>query len=281
VEWARIVDWLDIDEGKLKAAILESRVADFIAGSRRWYDFTSAELADFILSRYSFEIDDVVDVYVKIVRETAYSANDPRSGFDSRENLKELMRFRFLTRLFTNTENGSATINAVYHRLSSVPRIRDNDQFWLQYAMARMEVGDLGNAETYINTSLGIARRKGLEYSVKQIVDQRCRLLLRKNTVRAAGYSTADVDLAISDLVSAINAQEGIITHSLRASADILKFIEEKADDLSIKTREDLRQCLSLMKSKMPDGNLPKSQKGETAKIRGDISRALIVLANY
>ncbi|MBL6431706.1 MAG: hypothetical protein HPM95_13330 [Alphaproteobacteria bacterium] len=184
VEWSKIVSWLNIDEGKLKSKIFKSRVAEFIEGSRRWYDFTSAELADFILTRYKFNVDDIVEVYVKIVRETAYSANDPRSGFDSRENLKELMRFRFLTRLFSSPDDGNATINAVYHRLSKVPRIRDNDQFWLQYAMARMEISDLETAETYINTSLGIARKKGLDYSVRQILDQRCRLLFRKNTVK-------------------------------------------------------------------------------------------------
>jgi hypothetical protein len=52
------------------------------------------------------------------VRETAYSSNDPRSGFDSRENLKELMRYRFLTRLFARMENGEKTINAVTTRFA-------------------------------------------------------------------------------------------------------------------------------------------------------------------
>lgn len=281
VEWPRIVEWLGIDEGKLKSAILSSRVVDFISGSRRWYDFTSAELADFILSRYNFEIDDIVDVYVKIVKETAYSANDPRSGFDARENLKELMRFRFLTRLFSSQEDGHPTINAVYHRLSSVPRIRDNDQFWLQYAMARMEIGDLASAETYINTSLGIARKKGLDYSLRQILDQRSRLLFRKNTQRRVGYAKADVTQAVADLTEALNDHDELITHPLRASADVLAFVEAKIDELHEETISELKQCLALMRSKIPDGKLPKSQKGETRKIRDDVFSALTVLSNY
>lgn len=281
VEWKRIVAWLNIDEDQLKKAILNSGVANFIEGSRRWYDFTSAELADFVLSRYDFDIDDLVSVYVKIVRETAYSSNDPRSGFDSRENLKELMRFRFLTRLFSNPSDGHATINAVYMRLSTVPKIRENDQFWLQYAMARMEIGDLDKAETFINTSLGIARKKGLDYSIRQIVDQRARLMFRKSAEQEHGYSKAEISQAIEDIVNALNDRDEIATHSLRASADILNLVEAKVDEFSQETIAELKHCLTLMQSKVPAGKLPKSQKGETQKIRGDINKGLVILNNY
>lgn len=280
VEWSRIVAWLDIDEQKLKKAITSSGVFDFMSGTRQWYNFSSAELADFILANYDFRVEEIVEVYVKIVRETAYSANDPRSGFDSKENLKELMRFRFLTRLFSNPENGSATISAVYHRLSSVPRIRENDQFWLQYAMARMEVGDTMNAETFINTSLGIARSKGLDYSVRQIIDQRCRLLFRKNIGKEKRYSSADISQAIFDLMAALNFSDGIITHPLRASGDIVEFLEDRIDDMPRQDVENLLDCVKLMKKKLPDGRLPKSQKGETRAIRDNISKAFIILSN-
>ncbi|MGC0222774.1 SIR2 family protein [Pseudooceanicola nitratireducens] len=281
VEWSRIVAWLDIDEPALRKAILSTSVFDFMRGTREWYNFTSAELADFILASYSFKVTEVVEVYVKIVRETAYSANDPRSGFDSRENLKELMRFRFLTRLFSGPEDGDAIINAVYHRLSNVPRIRENDQFWLQYAMARMEVGDLGNAETFINTSLGLARKKGLDYSARQIVDQRCRLLFRKNTNDKIPHSRSDISQAVSDLNAALNSDDSIVTHPLRASSDILDFVENKVDDLDRGEIEELIGCVKIMQSKLPEqGRLPKSQKGETRKIRQNIARAYAVLAS-
>lgn len=280
VEWSKIVSWLDIDEQRLKKAIMSSGVFDFMSGSRQWYNFTSAELADFILANYDFKVEEIVEVYVKIVRETAFSANDPRSGFDSKENLKELMRFRFLTRLFSNPESGSATISAVYHRLSSVPRIRENDQFWLQYAMARMEVGDTASAETFINTSLGLARSKGLEFSIRQIVDQRCRLLFRKHIRSGKSYSHSDISQATSDLMTALNYADGIITHPLRASGDILEFLEERIDDMPRHEIEALIDCVKLMRKKLPEGRLPKSQKGETRTIRENISKAYVILSN-
>lgn len=280
VDWSRLVTWLQIDEGHLKEKILSSKVLSFMQGAKNWYSFTSAELADFIFANYHFEVSEIVDVYVKIVRETAYSANDRRLGYDSRENLKELMRFRFLTRLFSNPENGEVTINAVYHRISTVPRIRKNDQFWLQYAMAKMEINDLEKAETFINTALGIAKGKGLDYSVNQIIDQRCRLLFRKNATPGIQHSRADIELSIKDLVMLLNNSEGLSTHPLRCSSDILDFIEEKIDNLSRDEIENLIKCVKLMQSKLPDGMLPKSQKGETKKIRDNLVRALSVLAS-
>ena len=103
VDWARIVDWLKIDEAQLKKDMRREAVFNFTANSRDWHKFTSSQLAHHIFTKFRFEEDLLVDVYTQIVRETAYASSDPRSGFDSRENLKELMKFRFLTKIFGDT----------------------------------------------------------------------------------------------------------------------------------------------------------------------------------
>ncbi len=277
VDWSRIVDWLNIDEIEFKKTVIKSPIGDFMTGSRRWFEFTSTELADHILNSYDFITEEIVDVYTTIVRQTAYSANDPRSGFDARENLKELMRFRFLTRLFSRQSEGAASINSVYHRLSNVPRIRTNDQFWLQYAMARMEVGDLENAETYLSTAIGLANKKGLEYSKRQILDQRARLLLRKCTKKLRESEVEEVIGLLTDLLLERNEP---VVHPLRSAEHMLAFLEAKADELKPNMVEDLKNLMKLMRSKIPEGRLDKSQKGETEFIRKTVRDSLLILSN-
>jgi len=277
VDWSRIVEWVNIDEGSFRRAVVESPVGDFMTGAKRWYEFTSTELADHILNSYEFMTDDIVDVYTTIVRQTAYSANDPRSGFDSRENLKELMRFRFLTRLFSKQADGALSINAVYHRLSNVPRIRMNDQFWLQYAMARMEVGDLGNAETYLKTAIGLASKKGMEYSKRQILDQQARLLFRKN---AKKIKETEISEAVGILNSLLLEKNEPVVHPLRSAEHILAFLEAKADELKQSSIEELKALLKLMRDKVTEGRLEKSQKGEADYIRKNIRDCGLILGN-
>ena len=280
VNWDRISDWLDIDSGSFKAAVLKSPINDFMTDRRNWHDFSSTQMADFIFGRFDFLLEDIVSVYTKIVRETAYSANDPRSGFDARENLKELMRFRFLTRLLARRQDSAEAISAVYHRLSNVPRIRDNDQFWLQYAMARMEVGDLDNAETYLNTAFGLANKKGLDYSKHQLSDQRARLFFKKNSKRNYRINVSEMHIAISDLVSLLNGPKEDIVHPLRSAEHILSFLEARADDLNRPLISEITDVIDLMRSMIPSGNLHKAQRGETAKLRRQIRDCKLILSN-
>lgn len=280
VEWPRIVEWLEIDNASLRKDVLSSPVGDFMSGNSRWYEFTSTELASYILNHYDFSIDEMVEVYSKIVRETAYSADDFRGGFDARENLKELMRFRFLTKLFSSSSTGATSINAVYQRLSNVQRIRDNDQFWLQWAMARMEVDDLDGAETYLNTAIGLATKKGSDYSQHQIKDQRVRLRFRKYGKPKAIINKKELLEACSDLEILMKSKTEPLVHPLRSSEHILEFLEEKADKIDQAMVGAIKDIIDIMKSKIPSGRLDKSQKGETEVIRKNVRSCGLILAN-
>jgi hypothetical protein len=153
----------------------------FFSG-RDWNMFTSSQLAEYILrTKYvAADKDTLVDVFSTIVLCTADSATDSYLGANFRENLKELVKFRFLTKLFGDGAAALRLINLVYGRLSTATYIRKNPQFWLQYAMSRMDVDDLENAERYLNTALGLAKERGRDYSPYQILDQRARLYFRK-----------------------------------------------------------------------------------------------------
>lgn len=281
VQWDQIVSWLRIDEDSFRAALKKEQIFDFLSGRREWYLFTSSQLADHIFRNYEFDRGTLVEVYTTIVRETAYSSSDVRSGQDSKENLKELMKFRFLSRLFGEGANSAGAIESVYSRLSKVPKIRSNDQFWLQYAMSCMEKGDLENAETYINTALGLASKKGAEYYDYQIVDQRVRLLLMKNARQGVKLSVDELQTAIADLSKSLSGNNPMLIYPMRSSTYILNLVDEKIDMLDAGTRSSLLQILNQMRDLLMEvTELPKSQRGETKILRENVRKARLVLQN-
>lgn len=289
VEWERISHWLNIDENRLRRSLEESNISGILADGRNWYELTSTQLADFILNEFDFEIDDIVYVYVKIVRETAYSSGDRVNGRDSIQNLKELMRYRFLTRLFGNHQDHKAIISAVYGRLQTVTIIRKSDQFWLQYAMARMETGELDEAEAYLETAMGIANDKdrsakanGWEgYRSFQIVDQKARLLLKKAADSTRKLNESEIIDAVAILKSSLEDKAALAVHPLRSAELIEDVLELRCDEMSSNSLDMLRNIVSLMSDRASESErLERSQVGETAAIRNHIRKSKIILNN-
>ena len=283
VSWESIVTWMDIDEAKLRHDINAHPISDLFQGGRNWSAFTSAQLADYILHKHFLKRDRqmLADTYSTIVLQTAESADDSRSGFDSRENLKELLKFRFLTRLFGADEDADRLIAHVYFKLSKASRVRHNPQFWLQYAMSRMETHDLGNAESHIEHALGLAKGIGEHYSPFQILDQRARLYIMKNSAPLENFNRRELTQAISDLSDLSKNRNYEIIYPFRAVPLIENFLEMHIDDLEPSIRDIIRAfLLHLKKSSSDYGNLPHSRKGETRVLAKSLSNCLLVLSN-
>jgi hypothetical protein len=281
VSWESLVSWLSLDEHELRQKLAESEVSDFFVSGRDWNLFTSSQLAEYILRTKYVEADrDVlVEVFSTVVLRTAESANDTRLGIDFRENLKELMKFRFLTRLFGDSDTSLRLINTVYKRLSAAPRIRNNPQFWLQYAMSRMEVDDLESAETYLNTALGLAKERGADYSPFQINDQRVRLRLRKNLRRDDWFSVNEVRGAIKDLGDLLASDHSEVTYLYRSVPLILSFLEMHIDNCDKSLRDEILRTLEDLKEiGARYDRLPRSQKGETKVLFRAMDDALRIL---
>jgi hypothetical protein len=225
--------------------------------------------------------DTLVDVYSAIVLGTADSASDSYLGANFRENLKELMKFRFLTRLFGEGASALHLINLVYRRLSQAPYIRKNPQFWLQYAMSRMEVDDLDNAETYLNTALGLAKERGQDYSPYQILDQRSRLYFRKNSKNSGRFNISEIRAAIKDLNDVLVDPHSEVVYLFRAIPFINDFVEAQIDNCD----QELRATILELIKKINDAgegylHLPRSQKGETSVLRKALNAVLLTLRN-
>ena len=99
----------------------------------------------------------------------------------------ELTRFANLERIPPISGKRIALQN-FYEELKSIPSIRDDPLFWLQYAMARLSLGELDLARRYFEQSYSIADRK--KFDTYQIDNHYCRLLLRE------AEETTDPDIA-------------------------------------------------------------------------------------
>jgi hypothetical protein len=283
VGWESLVSWLGIDEVRLRDSIRKSSIADLFSSGRNWNIFTSSQLAEYILhTKYVAEDrDTLVDVFCTIVLGTAESATDSFLGFNFRENLKELMKFRFLTKLFGDDSESIKLINLVYSRLSKAPFIRRNPQFWLQYAMSRMEVNDLDAAETYLNTALGLAKERGMDYSPYQVLDQRARLYFRKNSKIQGIFNASEIKSAIKDLSDILGDHNRDTVYVFRSIPLIRDFVEMQIDDIDKELRDSI-MALTLRVNAAGEGHasLPRSQKGETRVLRKAMTDLLLTLRN-
>lgn len=114
----------------------------------------------------------ITDVIVECVR-NAEHAKRVDSYFGN--VAKELMRFAILERVLPDKGKRAALQN-LYEELKNIPTIRENPQFWLQYAMARLSLGELDVARRYFKQSYSFAEKIS-GYDTFQIDNHFCRLL--------------------------------------------------------------------------------------------------------
>lgn len=114
----------------------------------------------------------ITDVIVECIR-NAEHARRADSYFGN--IAKELMRFATLERVLPDKGKRAALQN-LYEELKNIPTIRENPQFWLQYAMARLSLGELDVARRYFEQSYSFAEKIN-GYDTFQIDNHYCRLL--------------------------------------------------------------------------------------------------------
>lgn len=281
VSWESLVSWLDIDEHQLRIDIRSSDLENLFFNGREWNIFTSSQLAEHILRTKYVESDKdtLLEVYTTVVLGTADSASDEALGGIYWENLKELMKFRFLTRLFGDGDASVQLIGRVYKRLSQARLIRNNPQFWLQYAMSKMEVDDLQNAEAFLETALGLAASKGKDYSPYQILDQRSRLYFRKSSASEGKFSPSEIRQAVKDLNSLLKESNREVIYLYRSVPLIANFLDMQIDHCSADIRQAIQKLLEEIELVgKGHAKLPRAQKGETRVLNRALDEALRTL---
>ncbi|RHZ95164.1 hypothetical protein D1114_10160 [Cereibacter sphaeroides] len=280
VEWSHVVAWLNLNELEIERRINQSGFRSLTEGARRWHEVTSPELAGFILNKYDFEAEKIVESYCRIAAMTASLSRDERNGWDSHENLKELMRYRFLTRLFAKNANQESYIDSVYQRLSKNEIIRAKELFWLQWGMARLDLGDTDRAQSYLTNAAGLAEKYKKDHSLIQINDQFARLYYKKAAKKGGKVNEAEVLRAIEITESAIRRTSEVLVHPMRSAMLINEFLEEKADELSSEITGRLMSLVREMISLLGERELDRVKKGENRQINASLKNSLLILQN-
>lgn len=280
VQWSHVVAWLRLDEQGIKSRVRESGFLQLTNGSHHWHEITSHELAGYILNNYRLSDEVIVDTYCTIVTETASLSKDRRNGFDSHENLKELLRFRFLARLFSGGDKSDVLIDTVYQRLSKNRIVREKELFWLQWGMARLDLDDTVRAETYLDNAAGLASKYNKDHSMRQIDDQYARLYFKKASKEGEEIYEAQIQKAIATTRSSLQNVSDSPIYPLRTAKLIESMVSEKCDYMSSGLVTELIDLLREMITAAEPDKVHKSTKGELRKIRSALKRSLLVLQN-
>lgn len=137
-------------------------------------------------------------VVTEIVSECVINGHNARQADDYIGTIsKELMRYGNLERILPDKGKRQALQN-LYEEIKSVPTIRSHPHYWLQYAMARLSLGDMDIARRYFEQSYSYAEKiKG--YDTFQIDNHYCRLLLKE------AEDTTDSDEAYKSVDEALS----------------------------------------------------------------------------
>lgn len=191
VSFLDLCDILECRPHDIKKALHSSDASDLVMSlDGRRVGVRSAILALHMASQ-SFEPESVLHTLTTLVRKLTDWLH---SGKWAQEILRELMRFAIVGRLFETSERREFIV-AFYESIRDVEYCRRNPQFWLQYAMARIDREEYPLAEKL----LGMAESRASElasYNTFQIDNQRARFLLlsRARSSQYADYQKAYIE---------------------------------------------------------------------------------------
>lgn len=133
----------------------------------------SATAAQFILKHVA-NVNYTIDTLVSVAK-----AMDVGAKYSDAHHviLQNMMRFATVQTLLPENQRRPATMR-YYEGIKNLHGCRRNPQFWLQYAIACLTLGELDRAETYFSTAYSFAARRG--HSTYQIDNHYARFLLVK-----------------------------------------------------------------------------------------------------
>jgi len=189
---AVVAELLQLSHNSFQKLTKNDAARQILAVSSGVANFRSPIMANAVLTGINNAVT-ITEVVVECVKRGEQSRlADPYLGTISRE----LTRFATLERILPDKGKRAALQN-FYEELKNIPSIRKNPHYWLQYAMARLSLGELQIARTYFEQSYSFAKKIS-GYDTFQIDNHFCRLLLRE------AENTTDSDEAFKSVDDAL-----------------------------------------------------------------------------
>lgn len=165
-----------VDVFKSKDKINNAFSMEFIHNVRGSIRVKSSVFGEFVLQNV-ISADYIVDRLIELVK-NCEKAKDSSSYFGDIQ--KEIIRFSFIDRVFKRKTAGDS-YKRLYDSIKDLPSMARNPQFWLQYAIARLEDGNYRVSEIHFRTAYSHASRNP-GYDTFQIDNHYARFLLESRT---------------------------------------------------------------------------------------------------
>jgi len=198
----------------------------------------SALFAEYLMAE-QFEPGEVLNCAFDLIVTAVAHKSDRRY----RSAMSALMQMTNLKKLLRQTPDYLLEIVGLYERLRTVAQVNDEPLFWLQYAIAMIEMGDLASAEKFIETSYARARKLP-EFKTFQIDTQALRLYLLLEAGSAGSVSRVALILDKGKLVREMLGNETHRSHALRVLRDFAPFLQRRIGDLTGEERRELAALL-------------------------------------
>jgi hypothetical protein len=222
-----VCDLMDCEPTDVHAAFASTGVSDLFQDADADFKARSPILAEHLLAEILPGPLVLESIAFLIERLVAFRLADER--FD--ESIPRILRFAGITRLFKNRTR-RPLLEVLYERVLRIGYIREDPQFWLQLAMARLESAQWLETERALETAYQKAKARP-SYRAYMLHNQMARFLLVSG---AAGYQ-ADLDecaIKACELMSARMTERGgeIDIYAYRLVDPLLHFRNLKGAEL-------------------------------------------------
>lgn len=153
---------------------------------------------------------------------------------------KDLLRFRFLENIFDS--NKTQTLLNYFKTLKNkITYLKNDPQYWLQYAMAHIAIKNLDKAQRCLKTAYDNAEKVKYDYNKYKIDNQQARLWLKFASNNKITLSDAIKYFDEADKLLA--KQKGNTVYKFKVVCDYLDFYETQKNKLQSKEIEIVKKA--------------------------------------
>ncbi len=167
----------------------------------------------------------------------------------------KIIQFRLIQQLLPNTQTKSLeAIEEIYDLIKQEYAYGRDPQFWLQYAICQLFLGNFPQAEKYFNTAYGVCRPG---YNTKYIDNHYARYIL-ENAVNGNG-----VPLPIADAENQLNKAKSLLLpqfndgdhYPYKVATNLLPFVRMYVEQMSVEAKEGVMRFIDIV--------LPKAEQAK------------------
>lgn len=263
-----ICDLFDLDRRQIHDAFEASGVRDVVPDTDENFRARSPVLAEHLLAHVIAPAAVYDALRILVERVVDFRDADTRYA----DALPNILRFAFVSRVFQGP-SARELILAYYESALMFAVVRDDPQFWLQLAMARMEFLDWEPARAALDSAYQKARRRPA-YLTYMIDNQKARFLLMSATAGFPSDIDENAKTACEIIQSRLTVRDGEVdVHSFRLIYPLLTFFDRFKAEIQSTTRQlirtTLRQAESTLQSARQHRRLSTEEERAYRTLRG------------